>query len=118
MAWTAPWQLMGILVSGDVGDLTIYTDRFDRKVPFPRSPPKQPASPKQLLLRARFRIAQANYMATTKQVKQAWEDITKTLSIPQTGQNLFISLSFSQDHAAMQTLVQQSSITIDMPPAV
>lgn len=118
MAWTVPWNLIGMIVSGDIGPLTIYTDRFGRKVPFPRSPPKQPPSAKQSERRSQFRQAVINYMALSKGEKQKWENLTKKLSIPQTGQNLYISLSFSQDNSAFQTVLSQAHMTLALPPAV
>jgi len=118
MAWTIPWNIIGLQVSGDVGDLTIYTDRFGRKVPFPRSPPKQPPSIAQVQRRNQFRQAVQSYMMQTEQVKQQWEDITKKLSLPLTGQNLWISASFSQDSFALQTLNKQANTSVEMPPSV
>jgi hypothetical protein len=114
MAWTVPWQEMGLIVSGDIGDLTIYTDRRGRKVPFPKSPPKDPPSPDQVRCRTAFRDAQASWASLSKAEKAALEQMTLVLSIPATGQNVYISAIMRGDAAGYRTLELQSHI--QLPP--
>jgi hypothetical protein len=118
MTWTIPWNLIGLMVSGDFADLTIYTDRHQRKIPFPRSPPKEPPSQAQIEQRLAFKRAVNNYKNISPAETAQWENVTRRLSIPQTGQNLFVSLSFSQDNLALQTLNSQASMSLTLPPAV
>lgn len=116
MAYSIPWNLIGINVSGDIGDLTIYTDRFGKKVPFPKSPPKEPPSPEQTQVRNRFRSAQQTYMALSDSEKLAYEELTKKLSLMMTGQNLWISISMKGDVESLQTMMRQSGVTVPIPP--
>ncbi len=114
MAWTIPWDLIGLIVSGDVGDYTIYTDRHGRKVVYPRQPPEVPRSPAQALQRNRFKTAQADWRALTADEKKALEDACKKLSMPMTGQNLWISAALRHDTESYHTVQTQSGITL--PP--
>lgn len=112
MAWSVPWQLMGLEVSGDIGDLTIYTDRFGKKVAYPKAPPKEPPSFLQIIQRQRFADGQAAWMALDPDEKDALERATKKVSAPLTGQNLFISTYMRADSADLQTFSSQSGILL------
>lgn len=108
-------SLWGFEVSGDIGPLTVYTDRFGKKVAFPKSPPKEPASPLQVQQRARFRAAQSEYTSLTEEQKKAYEDLTKAASLCMTGQNLFIHVALRNSFALLTTLQRQWSITVTTP---
>lgn len=112
MAFTIPWNLVGIEVSGDIGDLTIYTDRFGQKVAFPKSPPKEPPSRLQIIQRASFRTAQAAWAALTPVEKSNLEEATKRVSAPLTGQNLFISAVIRDSNADLITFESQSGLPL------
>ena len=112
MAYTTPWQFLGIWVSGDVGDVTIYTDRFGRKVAFPKSPPKEPPSVQQIHQRNRFATAQNNWRQLTDDEKQQLETATLRGALVMTGQNLFISVALKNDNLALQTLAKQTNTTL------
>jgi len=114
MAYTIPWQLIGLQVSGDFGDLTIYTDRFGRKIAFPKSPPKEPPSAKQVALRSAFKTAQASWSALTAAQKKTLEQACHKTSIPLTGQNLWIHSVLTKDNSAYLTIEKQSGLTL--PP--
>ncbi len=112
MAVTAPWQLLGIWVSGDVGHYTIYTDMHGRKVVFPKSPPEKPPSANQIHQRARFKAAQAAWAALTDQEKQQLEDASKRGSLVMTGQNLFVRVALRNENQALICLARQTSTTL------
>ena len=116
MDWTVPWNLIGLIVSGDIGDLTVYTDRFGKKVAFPKSPPKKPPSPAQTIQRAAFKSAQSSWRSLTDSEKESLESATKKLSIPMTGQNLWIHTLMTNDETALQTVENQSGIPLPTPP--
>jgi hypothetical protein len=108
MAWTVPWNLLALRVSGDVGGFTIYTDRNMRKVVFPKSPPEKPPSPRQLDNRRRFRDAHAVWKTLTAEQKSNLEHACRVLSICQTGKNVYMSACLLNDDAALRTLERQS----------
>ncbi len=115
MAFTVPVNILGIQVSGDLGGLTIYTDRFGKKVPFPKSPPKEPPSPQQSHQRAKFAAAQKEWSTQTDQVKKDYEDLCRITNVPMTGQNLWIHTALRNDFTALETLQRQSGISVPSP---
>ena len=118
MAWTIPWDLIGLTVSGDFGDLTVYTNRFGKKVFYPRAPPDKPPSLLQVQQRQRFRNAVLAYMALTAAEKADWERITLKSSCCLTGQNLFIKVALKRQYDALETLRRQTGISVSNPPAL
>jgi hypothetical protein len=110
--------VLGLYVSGDVGDTTFYTTRKGRVVQYPKSPPKKPPSPAQLRQRSRFRVAQLAYMQLPDAEKQLWEDVTKALSIDATGQNAWLSLALKPDDAWLRIVHQTLNINLPPPPPV
>ncbi len=115
MAWSIPWNLIGLSVSGDFGDVTIYTDRFGKKVVFPKSPPKKPASPAQVIQRAAFRSAQSNWSSLSPQEKKNLELSTQILSLCMTGQNLWIHVLLKGSITLLSTIERQSGVTLPRP---
>lgn len=111
-------SIFGLIVSGDVGDYTIYTDRFGKKVTFPKSPPKEPPTQLQVDLRARFKAAQQNYMALSDGDKADWETLVQRASLCMTGQNLYISVSMTRTYGTLDTLIRQTGISVAPPPPV
>lgn len=118
MAFTVPWQLMGIWVSGDVGDHTIYTDRHGRKVVFPKSPPTRPPSANQIAQRERFKDAQGKWKALSDSDKANLEAATIKSGIVMTGQNLYIAVALKNDQTALDTLSEQTGIPLPSIPYI
>lgn len=116
IAWTLPPSMIGIAAAGDVGDLTMYTDRYGKKVWFPKSPPKKPPSPSQAELRGAFKAAQASWSALTRNEKAALEDACKRTSIPLTGQNLWIHSVLTGDSSGYLTVQRQSGVILPALP--
>lgn len=102
-------------VSGDFGDLTIYTNRFGKKVAFPKSPPDKAPTPIQNQQRSRFFLAQADWSSQTKQVKSNLEELCRKANIPMTGQNLWIHAALMNDNQAIVTLERQTGISVPKP---
>jgi len=115
MAWTIPWDLMGMQISGDFADLTIYTNRFGKKVAYPKSPPDKPPSDLQIAQRTRFKAAQSGWSGLTESVKINYENLTRRTSSPLTGQNLWIHSALTNDNQAIQTLENQTGISVPKP---
>ncbi len=111
-------NLLGLIVSGDVGGITIYTDRHGRKVAYPKAPPKEPPTQMQIDSRAKFKSAQAEYMALTSSEKQAYELLTKAANLCMTGQNIFISTAMRHTQGILDTIMLQTGITVVSPTPV
>lgn len=111
-----PIDVLGFAVAGDIGGYSLYTDRFGRKVAYPKSPPKEPPSARQVQCRSDFRNAQAAWKALTKQQKKDLEDACRRTAIPVTGQNLYISAILRHDKDSYLTIQRQSKITLPNLP--
>ncbi len=118
MAYTPPWQLFGTWVSGDVDEITIYTDRFGRKVAFPKAPPEKPPSPRQIHQRERFRLAHVAWKALTDSEKAQLELAALRGSLVMTGQNLYISVALRNDSLALLTLQRQTQTNLPAVPFI
>lgn len=118
MALGIPASVIGLIVSGDVDGLTIYTDRYGRKVAYPKAPPKEPPTEFQTYYRNRFKTAQANYMALTASQKKDYEDLVKAANLCMTGQNLWIHVATKGTFGTLDTLMQQTGITVIPPELV
>lgn len=117
--WLGPWVgLLGFAANGDIGDVTMYTNRHGKIVIYPKSPPKKPPSPMQVQQRAKFRAAQAGYRALVPSAKAAWELAVKGMHLDMTGQNAFISLSINPDHDAFKRLNAKAGGVLTEPAAL
>lgn len=116
MAFSIPWQFLGLNVSGDLAGFTCYTDRYGKKVWYPKAPPETPETPGQRQQRDRFTLAVNSWKDSTDEIRTAYENVTLTASLCMTGHNLWISLSFSQDDRLRETLIRQTGIYIPLPP--
>ena len=115
MALGIPANALGLIVAGDVGGYTIYTDRHGRKVVFPRSPPKKPPSPMQIKQRARFAQAVTNWRNATQLTRDQFEALSMRANICMTGHNLFIALSLRDDPKLFDTLKRQTGLPAPLP---
>jgi hypothetical protein len=115
MGWGNNASLWGLEVSGDIGPLSVYTDRFGKKVAYPKSPPKEPPSEKQIQQRARFRSAQVEYTGLTDPEKLAYEQLVQAASLCMTGQNLFIHVALRNTFGTLNTLQTQWGISVTPP---
>jgi hypothetical protein len=115
---TIPWNLLGFRVMGDLGGFTIYTDRFYRKVWYPRAPPHKPPSAAQRHFRARFKAAVAAWKSLSDSDKAALERAVHTLSLCLTGQNLFTSCALRSAFEAYETIGRQSSEVLPPLPVI
>ena len=118
MAHTVPAQFLGMMISGDVDGLTIYTNRYGRKVSYKKAPPLKPASVLQALQRGRFRDAMTNWRNATTDVKIAWEQASLRSSICMTGLNLWLHFSLKGRPQALITFSLQTGVPLSMPPTV
>ena len=118
MALGIPASILGLIVSGDVGGETIYTDRHGRKVAYPKAPPKEPPTEFQVYYRGRFRTAQQAYMVLTVLQKSQYEDLTKAAGLCMTGQNLWIHVALKHTFGLLTTLQAQTGVTVTLPDPV
>jgi len=118
MAFATALDIWGLIVSGDIGDLTIYTDRFGRKTAYPISYPNKPPSPLQIIQRNRFRDAQAQWSTLTTAQRAAYELAVNRASLCMTGQNLYISIALKASWGTLETIAKQTGVSLVPPTPV
>lgn len=112
MPFTVPLEVLGMMIAGDVGDFTIYTDKFGRKIIFPFSPPEKPPSSRQLAQRQVFRQAVEGWKNLNPDQRAAWEQASRTCGLCMTGHNAFVHFWLTQDFAALATLERQAGLSL------
>ncbi len=110
--------MLGLIVSGDIDGLSIYTDRHGRKIAYPKAPPEKPASPLQTWQRTRFKNAMSNWRNATQAQREDYEQVSLLASLAMTGLNLWLHFSLKGRPPALATLSRQTGITLTMPPTV
>ena len=111
----AAW--LGLGVSGDLGELTFYTDRYRRVIGFLKSPPHMPPSPLQVHQRERFAASVAAWRDLSQDQKDDYERCSKRLAICMTGHNLWMTCRMNEDRNLWLTIQRQSGITLAPPIA-
>lgn len=111
-------SLLGIAVNGDLGPVTIYTDREANKIAFPRSPPTSPPTARQVNQRERVRLANSQWKALSNEEKRRWENAARATSLPMTGFNAYVSLALCPDKGTFSTLNRQSGQNLTEPTPI
>jgi hypothetical protein len=116
VAFDFKFSLLGLLVQGDVGGWTGYTDRFGRHHWYPKSPPLTPPTEAQIFYRNRWSAGAALWRALTPQQQQAYSAVCRKLSLMLTGPSLYMTLYCRNNLELIKTLEQQSGISLEAPP--
>jgi hypothetical protein len=106
------WNFLGWNTQGDLGPWTMYTAQDGRLVVFPRSPPKELASPDQFHFRQRFRLAAAAWRSLAPAVRSAWNRAAGRAHLRITGNNLYMYWLLTGDRSAIETVQRQSGIQL------
>ena len=118
MAFSPTTNLLGLIVTGDCGGLTYYTDRRGRLIAFLQAPPHKPPSTLQIAVRNRFRQIAQNWAALSPAHHTQWARLAARLSICGTGFSTYTYLACCRTHATYRTLCAQSGITPPPPTLV
>jgi len=103
---------IGLAQWGDLNGLTLYRSRRRRLTVFPRTRPSCAPSDAQLDQRAAFAAAIAAWRALPAATRALWDLITRRLSLPITGYNLYLSNQLRPDPSALATLQRQARVTL------
>lgn len=112
----AVFSFLGLEISGDLGDYTMWRTRRGKVVCYPRTVPGEPASPAQQLHRQHFRESLARWQLLSKQEKHDYELASLRCSLPMTGHNLWIRWTFAGNLDEARTIERLSGITLTLPP--
>jgi len=110
--------LLGFAIAGDLGGLTIYTNKNGRKIWYDFAPPDKPPSWNQIRQRGRFVQATINWMALTTTQRKEWQRATEICCQCQTGMNAAMSYALRHDEEIVLTIERQSGLTLTRPTIV
>jgi hypothetical protein len=114
MAFSLPFPaaLLGTNVQGDVGPLTCYTSTPGRTVYFLKAPPKEPPSPRQCHVLAKW-IALADLWRCIAQAqREAWAAAARAARLRITGYNLFVWYQMTKDIGPIHTIERQTGVKL------
>lgn len=111
-------NLIGLIVSGDLGRLTIYTSKRLKKVWFPITDPPNPPTDLQVWTRQKFSNASKLYRCLSDDERSQLKRCCKKLALVCTGPALWTCLCFRPDETFRQTLQRQSGISLPNPLTV
>lgn len=106
---------IGLSAQGDLGPLTIYTDKRGKTVFFLRAPPLVPASPTQEVMREFFRNAASQWRKTTRANRDAWQRAANRCSLGISGYNLWVWYLRHREEKVIETIERQSGETLIRP---
>ena len=106
-------RLWGLWPTGDFGPWTFYTSHKRHVVvAYPKAPPKDPPSWKQLVEQARFRNAGNLWSLLPAATKAAWTAAAKRAKLSISGFNFYMYVQLRQDFDAARTVQRQSGIDL------
>jgi hypothetical protein len=101
-----------LAMTGDVGPLTTYTNRRNKVVFFPRSPPLTPPTFAQLVQRNRFRTVAAAWHRLPQSTRDNWNLAAARANLQITGFNLWTFWNLKRNRSTIATVEHQSGITL------
>ena len=108
----ALYSVLGWVVWGDLGPVTLYRDHQGKIVSYAKTWPADPASDAQLAQRARYTAAAAAWQALTPPQRRQWELATRRGSLCLGGYALYVHWSTTHDDKAIHTLERQTHTTL------
>jgi len=107
-------SVLGMHLAGDIGDLTVYTNKRRRHVFFSKQWPRKPPSQRQLSHRNRFRRIADAWQRQTQDGRDRWNNVSNRCRLPGSGYVLFVWWHTLRDLPAMRTLERHSGIDLDL----
>jgi len=107
-AFLAPF---GLFPSGDIGPLTLYTDRDRQVVAYPRAPPTRPPSYMQQRQRRVWEAAAASWRTTPPTARSNWDRVCRANGIPLSGHQLFMHLNTTIQRESLEVLAAAAHLT-------
>jgi len=101
-------QFLGLVMWGDLGPLTMYRSHRGKLVIFQKTWPDTPPTPRQIAARDGMMLCGQSWRGLGADKRADWMQMARTLSLPGTGYNCWVSWRFKQDVDALKTLQHQS----------
>jgi len=105
--------MLGFAISGDLGELTLYTKANGHLVWFFRTRPTRPATPPQCRARANMRFSGQNWRTMTSPHQGAWRRAVAQLSLCMTGYNAWTRYYIKMDQGFLYYLQGATGIWME-----
>jgi hypothetical protein len=109
-------SLFGFNIQGDIGGMTAYRSARHRFTWFAATTPKEPQTPCQENLRARWTMVAAVWAALPHSAKAEWQLAAQTARLRITAYNLFMHCHTTQDQAILDTINNQTGSNLQLNP--
>lgn len=106
--------ILGFRPTGDIGGITIYTDKRGNIVAYPKAPPKEPPTYYQTRQRNRFRLCGRLWNLLEPSERHQWNTVANRSGAAIAGYTLFVWYQTMHDHAAIATLQRQTHTTLPL----
>lgn len=107
---------LGLVIWGDVGDLTMYKATPGHLVIFSKTWPDKPASPLQEQARTRLALAAHDWNRLSGDHRHQWDQAARRASLCMHGYDLFVSFTLRPDPQSLATLARQTGTTLQLTP--
>ena len=101
-------RILGCIIWGDLGPLTLYRDKQHKLVVFQKTWPEGPPSADQIIQRNKFRTAALAWNALTQAKRDQWSLAARRASLAMSGYNLFTWWHIHQDDHPIQAIQRQT----------
>jgi len=109
-------SMIGLKVSGDVAGLTIYTDRYGRKVAYHAAPPTKPLTEWQLAWQRNLRVGMILWRRLTPYDRLEYRRACDAASLCMLGHNLWLHVYLAGDYGILAALNRQYGLHLVAPP--
>lgn len=103
---------MGFNVQGDLGGWTFYTTQRGEVVFFPKSPPLNPPTAKQMVQRCKFAQAGKLWKCKTEEAREQWRLAVRRANLRLTGYNLWTYWITTSDEPALRTIERETNLVL------
>lgn len=108
----------GLVLWGDIGDLTMYRSHRGKLVIFKKTWPDTPPTPRQVAARESITACAASWRNLSEPERTNWNATARRLSLQMSGYNLWVAWRFRQRLDSFRTIINQSSLQLQLNATV
>lgn len=108
----AIYHVMGLILAGDMGPFTFYTNKNKKHVFYPKAPPEKPPTIFKLRHYQRWKNAAWQWSNMPQTTRDDWNLAAARAHTRISGYNLWIYWITTHDRPALETVERQSNTTL------
>ncbi len=114
MAFSLPFPaaILGTNVQGDLGPVTMYTRTPGQTVYYLHAPPKEPPSPRQCHVLAKWIALADLWSCLAEAIRDSWLQAARAAQLRITGYNLYVWHQMTKDDGPIRTIERQTKINL------